>query len=318
MPAPEAPGQPAAPPDPVVIVTLDGVRWQEVFEGTDATLSKAPPVAAAALLPNLYALGQEHGAFVGAPGYGEIAASGPNYISLPGYNELLGGRPSPWCTSNDCPQTHVPTLLDEAHDQGARVAAFASWERISRAVTFRQGTFKVDCGRGLNPFAPKVLGSGESRPDSLTATEALRYFETAQPDVFYLGLGDTDEYAHHHDYPRYLAALRQADDVLGRLQAMLRASERGRRTHVIVVPDHGRARDFESHGGFAPESARVWLVAAGPRIAARGMVRSPQKRHLADVAPTLRVVLGLRRDTAEGAGVPMAELWNASEAPVAL
>jgi hypothetical protein len=48
------------------------------------------------------------------------------------------------------------------------------------------------------------------------------------------------------------------------------------------------------------------------------MVRSPQKRHLADVAPTLRVVLGLRRDTAEGAGVPMAELWNASEAPVAL
>ena len=309
---------PAQPPAPFIIVTLDGVRWQEVFEGTDPSLSKAPAIPAAVLLPNLYALGQEQGAFVGAPGFGEIAASGPNFISLPGYNELLTGRVPAWCGSNDCPQTKIPTLLDEALDSGAKVAAFASWERIGRAVTARRGTFKVDCGRGLDPFVPKVLGSGESRPDELTAAEALRYFETERPDVLYLGLGDTDEYAHHHDYARYIASLRRADGVLGRLRTFMLATEQGRRTHLVVLPDHGRARDFEGHGGFAPESARVWLVAAGPGVTARGMVRSPQKRYLADVAPTLRSVLGLRRDSAEGAGVPMAELWSPAERPTTL
>lgn len=305
---------PLAPPkepwrgDPVVLVTVDGVRWQEIFDGTDPRFWRGPHRPGVELAPNLHALAHEHGAAIGAPGRGFMAATGPHFLSLPGYTEILTGRSPLGCRDNECDAVTIPTLLDQAHAAGARVAAFASWERIERAATSRPGAFFVSCGQ-TEPMDP-APGHGRYRPDRATAEAALSYFEESRPDVFYLGLGDPDEYAHRYDYPGYLSAIRAADDVLGRLRGVLaRMGERGARTHVIVTVDHGRADDFANHGGFAPESARVWLVAAGPRIAARGWIPSPRDRHLADVAPTLRVVLGLRRDESPYAGRPIEELF---------
>lgn len=305
MPLPNARGVEA----PIVLVTIDGVRWQEVFEGADG--ERVPSTMdAATLLPNLHRLGTAEGAFVGAPGQGTISASGPNYVSLPGYNEILGGRRS-GCTDNECARTSIPTLLDEARAHGAKVAAFASWERLDLASTSRPGSFHVSCGRGWNPLVDPYPGHGDYRPDAKTAEEALAYFEKEQPDVFFLGLGDPDEYAHRDDYPGYLASLRQADAVVGRLaQALDRMGERGRRAHIVVTSDHGRAHGFRDHGGM-PEAARVWMVASGPRFLARGAVASPAPRRLADVAPTLRLVLGLPPDTSFEAGTELDELFAA-------
>ncbi|MDF2693806.1 MAG: hypothetical protein K0S65_2189 [Labilithrix sp.] len=307
---------PAAPRDveggrgvdaPVVIVAIDGVRWQEVFQGTDRTRTSSA-LPASSLFKNLHGLGHERGAFVGAPGHGIIAASGPNYVSLPGYTEILGGRASR-CTNNECARTALPSILDEARTAGAKVAAFASWEKLDLAATRVPGAFLSSCGRNGDPAIDPWPGHGDYRPDRLTADAALAYYETEQPDVFFLGLGDPDEYAHRGDYEGYLASLRRADEVLGRLVALLdRLGERGQSTHLIVTADHGRAHSFANHGSM-PEAARVWMVAAGPRFLARGPVRSPQERHLADIAPTLRVVLGLPPDSSERAGAPLEELF---------
>jgi hypothetical protein len=293
---------------PVVIVAIDGVRWQEVFNGTDRTLASAPPLPAAGIFPNLHAIGNQRGAFVGAPGRGTIAASGPNFISLPGYTELLSGRASR-CTENDCSRTTLPSLLDEARAAGAKVAAFASWEKLDLAATSTPGAFRSSCGRNGDAMIDPWPGYGDYRPDRVTADAALAYYETEQPDVFFLGLGDPDEYAHRGDYAGYLTALRHADEILGRLVALLdHLGERGRSTHLVVTADHGRASDFRNHGSM-PEAARVWMVAAGPRFLARGTVSSPHPRRLADIAPTLRVVLGLPPDTSERSGAPIEELF---------
>ena len=292
----------------VVIVAIDGVRWQEVFLGTDRAFSSSPPVPAPVIFRHLHALGRERGAFVGAPGHGTISASGPNYVSLPGYTELLGGRTSR-CTNNDCSRTALPSLLDEARAAGAKVAAFASWEKLDLATTASPGAFVSSCGRHGDAMIDPWPGHGDYRPDRATAEAALAHYEAEQPDVFFLGLGDPDEYAHRGDYPGYLAALRHADEIVGRFVALLdRMGERGRSTHVIVTADHGRASDFRNHGSM-PEAGRVWMLAAGPRFAARGNVASPHPRRLADIAPTLRVVLGLPPDTSERSGAPLAELF---------
>jgi len=293
---------------PVVIVAIDGVRWQEVFLGADRAFSSSAPLPAPAIFRHLHALGSERGAFVGAPGHGTISASGPNYVSLPGYTEILGGRPSR-CTDNGCARTTLPSILDEARAAGAKVAAFASWEKLDLAATASPGAFFSSCGRGGNPMIDPWPGHGDYRPDRVTANAALAHYEAEQPDVFFLGLGDPDEYAHRNDYPGYLAALRHADEIVGRLVALLdRMGDRGRSTHVIVTADHGRASDFQNHGAM-PEAARVWMVAAGPRFGARGNVMSPEPRRLADIAPTLRVVLGLPPDTSVRSGAPLAELF---------
>jgi hypothetical protein len=289
------------------------VRWQEIFEGTDPTLSKTPRVPAALLVPNLYLLGSERGAFIGAPGHGVAAATGPEYVSLPGYNEIFSGSALHGCRNNDCARTPVPTILDEARSRGAKVGAFASWTKLDFALTAKPGSFAVSCGPRDVPALEGTPGLDDSRSDYDTAEAGLAYFEAERPDIFYLGLGEPDEHAHHGNYDGYIAAIRHADDVLGRLLAILERDERGRRTHVIVSPDHGRAKDFRSHGGFAPEAARVWMVAGGPRITARGFVSSHHERHLADIAPTMRLILGLPLLNSPGSGRPLEELFATSE-----
>ncbi|MBX3232797.1 MAG: alkaline phosphatase family protein [Labilithrix sp.] len=288
------------------------MRWQEVHEGTDPHRWRSAPIDARTLTPNLHALGERAGAFIGAPGYGTIAATGPNYISQPGYEEILTGRFS-GCDSNHCPRTVLPTLLDEARAAGAKVAVFASWERIDLASTASPGAFFVSAGRhGDDTIAPWP-GVGDYRPDRITSEVALAYYAKERPDVFYLSLGDPDEHAHHGDYSGYVNALRRADETLGRLLELVDEN-----THVVVTADHGRADSFADHGSM-PEAARVWMAASGPRFLARGAVTSPHPRRLADIAPTLRVVLGLPSDVSTRSGAPIEELfgegWLASHTP---
>jgi hypothetical protein len=301
LPTPEPPPPSVTPPPPdrhldgpMVLVTIDGARWQEIFDGTDASLSHAPRRPARELVPRLDRIVREHGAAVGAPGRGVISATGPNFVSLPGYTELLTGRAPIGCQDNMCAPIQIPTILDDAHAAGASVAVFGSWEMLDRAVSSRPGSFLVSVGRGGDLRIDPAPGVGDFRPDRMTAELALRHLEAQRPDVLYVSLGEPDEYGHHDDYAGYLRALSFADSFVGRLEDTLgRMGERGAATHVFVTADHGRAHEFKGHGGWAPESARVWLVAEGPSITARGRVTSHVERHLADVTPTMRTVLGL-------------------------
>jgi hypothetical protein len=270
---------------------------------------------------------------MGAPGRGDpISASGPNYVSLPGYTEIFTGHRRHGCADNDCPPAREPTLFDElrAHSDGpADVAVFSSWDRIERVVSADTADLVLSSGRTRisneaalrddeatsalldeGRAAAAFPGKGGFRPDRYTAALALHYLETRRPRLMFLGLGEPDEYAHRGDYPGYLAALRAADRTLGELfEALDRMGPRGQQTTVLVTADHGRARDYRFHGRKFPESARVWLLAAGGAVVARGLVRSERSHRLADLAPTLRVVLGLPPDEAPAAGAPIEELF---------
>ena len=59
-------------------------------------------VRARALTPNLHRLFFDEGVALGDPRIGEgVLASGPVYVSLPGYLEMMTGAPSA-CADNDC------------------------------------------------------------------------------------------------------------------------------------------------------------------------------------------------------------------------
>ena len=333
------PESPEAPDEPVVIlVVLDGARWQEVFVGADPQLSAeagVPAVHADALMPYLHALVAERGAALGAPGQGPpIAASGPNFVSLPGYTEIFTGHRQHDCANNDCAPARFPTVMDQARAVMPRptdVAVVASWPKIERAASIDPASLVLSTGRYRtshedllqdDAFMRDVLvqgsaaeafpGYGDYRPDSFTAALGLRYLETRRPRLMFLGLGDPDEYAHRDDYAGYLASLRAADATLGEIFAVLgRMGARGAHTTVIVTADHGRGRDYRVHGRAFPESGRVWLVAAGGGIEARGYARATRPHRLADVAPTVRALLHLPVDVAPTAGAPLDELLTA-------
>jgi hypothetical protein len=316
-----------------VLVTIDGVRFQEVFAGAearrlpwnDARRDAGPDT----IVPNLHRLATERGAAIGAPGHGvPIRAAGPAFLSLPGYHEIFTGRAPSTCRDNGCPPIGEPTLLDEIAETlrapGA-VAAIASWEGIGRAASSAPDRLLLSAGRSAATgalFGDPILrgihaagmrarpapGHGEYRPDEFTAALGVAVLRRTRPSFVYLGLGDTDEYAHRGDYGRYLDALSFADRVVGQIESELAALERsGSSTVMVVTTDHGRGRDFASHQG-DPASARVWLIAAGSMVRARGFVSHVGAAGLSDIAPTFRYAFGLPADRAPGAGNPMLSL----------
>jgi Metalloenzyme superfamily len=300
--------QPSAPSLTIVVVALDGVRWHEVFEGVDAVLaashglSPSEVVSAAELTPNLHRIMATHGAALGAPGHGAtISASGPNFVSLPGYAELLSGRRATRCRDNQCTGGGARTLLDDFAAASARdasqVALFTSWPDIARVAS----------ERGV--VSEPLPRSASFRPDAVTADLAIAHLKAHPPKFLFLGLGEPDEFGHQNDYAGYLKALRRADARIAEVDRELsRLAGQGTRTALFVTADHGRADSFVEHGSKFPESARVWLIAAGTAVRATGFVTAPSQRRLADLAPTVRQIAGLPRDLDPEAGMPLSEL----------
>ena len=315
------------PPGRVVLVVIVGVRWQDVFTGVDPDLAKTyllPPrevVGPEVLVPNLHRLTTSDGLAYGMPGAGEaMFASGPNYVSQPGYIEIFSERRPTGCLSNDCPKTTERTFVDDiATATNGSAAVVSSWEVIGRAAALAPAKLVTSTGQGrgenqgelrVDEKATKNLefgriaaswpGHGEYRPDKYTREIALAYLEHRHPQFMFLGLGDTDEYAHLGDYRGYLRALHEADATIGRLLETLdRMGDDGRHTTVLVTTDHGRERAFVSHGGVAPESSRVWMIAGG-NVRPDGPVALPEPAHLYDVGPTVRRLMGLPQGPGEG------------------
>jgi hypothetical protein len=318
-PPPPAPSLATTPPLPteragqeraesaVVLVVLDGVRWQDVFGRAE--------------MPALRRFIDTRAVAIGAPGSGaEITATGPQFISLPGYLEIFAGRPDPRCASNACARTPERTVADDVVESAGEgeAAVVTSWPNIARAASAHPERLVLSAGRRLVAHAEALRadaetaalldqgagarpfpGEGDYRPDAWTARLALRVLETARPRFLFVGLGDGDEYAHRSEYGRYLDALRAADAFLGRLLETLGAmGARGRHTTVILTADHGRARDFRDHGPRFPESGRVWLVAGGGDVPGHGLVAASRRHTLSDVAPTVRALLGIPGDGA--------------------
>lgn len=320
----------------VVVITIDGVRYQEVFDGVDeerarrAGLAASAIVDAATLMPNLHWLVATRGAAIGAPGRGVISASGPSNVSLPGYVELFTGDRAVPCTDNRCPPVQQRTIADDLAIDGdpSRVAVFASWKPLARATAADPSRMLVSAGRSGTNRPPLLTaheetrdiyergeraapapGYADYRPDEHTAALALAYLRRERPRFLFIGLGDTDELAHQADYAGYLRALSRADRLVGDVAITLgHLSDQGTPTLLIVTTDHGRAHDFPHHGSAYPESARTWLVAAGEAVRARGRVRSPGPRYLADVTATLRALTDAPTATGDP-GVALRELF---------
>ena len=326
----------------IVLVTIDGVRAEDVFDGADKTLRPGSNVDAFtspdALMPRTRQLVKTRGVALGADrfGCGSVrTASGAN-VSLPGYLEIFTGRKT-HCRDNNCDRTKLHTVLDEAAAVGITpVASIGSWEILDRAVSNgAPGVFVADGTLrwpGSRPIANDVLeqlvatgeradaypGHGRYRPDANTSAIALEYLRTALPAVLHVGFGDPDEYGHRNDYPSYLSSIRDADAFIGKVADTLDAmGDIGSRTTVIVTTDHGRNRDFQHHGAFSLTSARTFVMAFGPRVAVRGVACPSRDVTLADIAPTMRVLMGLPPDASPDAGRPIEEI-AASPEPAAI
>lgn len=277
----------------VVLITIDGVRWQNVFNGTDSFLYRGKKMTARELLPNMYYWFVDRGMVVGKDS--PFIATGPHHISLPGYLEIMRGHPSTDCQENDC----EPRLVEDTMaDLFTKSAVFASWDPIRKAVGSNVDGFVVNCGRHFRSTGWKVLEIEDNqsfpqawdpiyRSDDWTEKAAVDYLQHNNPDFIWISLGDTDEWAHYGDYNQYIESLQQADKFVGMIIEMVRAGEDGDDFTFIVTADHGRSADWRHHG-WDRESAKDWLMMTGRAIPNKGFVSYPDKKSLSNILPTVK------------------------------
>jgi hypothetical protein len=322
---------PATVAENVLVVTLDGMRWQEVFGGMTADLNDkerggvsdaketerrfaapTPDARRERLMPFFWSVVARQGQVFGDPAAGSTArVTNGLRFSYPGYNELLAGFADPRIDSNDPvanPNVTVLEWLNKRPVFAGKVAAFASWELLPWIVNAsRSGVVSngdgppvtepaTDRDRLLNEFAADLPPYwGQTRFDAPTGFGALEYLRTRRPRVLYVMLGETDEWAHDRRYDLYLDAAQRNDRFIRRLWETAQAMpEYANRTALIVTTDHGRGntvKDWTSHGRDVPAAERIWIGVMGPSVAAAG-VRANTTVTQTQVAATIAALLG--------------------------
>jgi hypothetical protein len=312
----------------VILVTLDGVRPGEFFNGTDEALTgEAPSEIFSYLWKNTIPAGIAFSAMV----------ANPHHISLPAYQSIFAGAVQA-CSSNGCGRIRTETfperLLRVFSWPRSQVAAIASWSKIANAFESNDGSTLVNAGMAAmkDPDTGKPVQVFEqlnklqkedapnwqdARLDRYTMAHALAYLAKYRPRFLYVSLNDSDEFAHMANYQRYTETLREHDTWLGKLQQTLEAlGEYGKRTTVIVTTDHGRgltSTDWPDHGSQVPGSGAIWIAAKGPWTKKLGHAQktSAPYTHL-HLRPTIEKILGLK--PCEKCLSPMEELIDGFDA----
>ena len=262
----------------VLLVTTDGLRWQEVFGGADRALLNrekggvvdllalstafnrdTPEERREALMPFFWRTIARQGQVFGNAEAGETVkvTNGRNF-SYPGYNELFTGWADPRIDSNNkVPNQNVSVLewLNRQADFRGRVAAFGSWEVFPYILNRFRSKIRVvaawerQTGRNLSPEERMIaqLKADTTRLwpeccfDVFTFRSALAYLKRKQPRVLYIGLGETDEWGHAGRYDHYLEAAHRVDGYLKTLWETVQSIPQYRdSTTLIVTTDHGR------------------------------------------------------------------------------
>lgn len=138
---------------------------------------------------------------------------------------------------------------------------------------------------------------GGERYDSLTHPMGLEYLKQKKPRVFFMGYGDTDEFAHGGQYDAYLDAARRVDDYLGELWEFVQSTPEYRDTTTLIVStDHGRGDaatgEWKGHGAKIKGSERIWIGIIGPDTPALGERKDQPTVTQSQIAATLAAFLG--------------------------
>ena len=276
----------------VVLVTTDGLRWQEVFRGADDALLNKKDGGVAdpdALRRAFWRETPRPAARRCSPSSGRPSPAGgrssatatrrasrdvtnKKNFSYPGYNELFTGSPDPRIDSNEKRPNPNVSVLEWLHRKPAfrgEVAAVASWDLFPFILNVERSGLTVNAG--WMPFGGTPLTESQallnrlmgrsvhdwenSRNDVLTSQVALEHLRRDTPRVLYVGFGDTDEYAHAGRYDQYLRAAHDADAALKTLWDELQAHPQYRgTTTLIVTTDHGRGEARRAGGATARRS----------------------------------------------------------------
>ncbi len=284
-PLPEGVSPNGAVASNVVLITIDGLRWQEVFGGADRAYvtdrrggagdttgllrefwHDSPVQRRESLLPFVWSSVAQSGIMFGDSTQGSDARITNTFkFSYPGYNEILTGAADARINSNDFAPNPNETVFEWLAAMPAykgRVAAVATWSAFTRIFNAERAGIPVQAGwtapfDTLNPanerqatindfYRSTARLWADNVFDSPMMLTALERVRADRPRVLFVGFGETDEWAHEGRYDRYLRSARQTDAFIGDLWRAMQAVPQYRgKTTFIVTADHGRGATLD-------------------------------------------------------------------------
>jgi hypothetical protein len=317
----------------VVMVTLDGFRWQELYRGADSALinskytdnkveirkkfwAETPQDRRKLLMPFFWSTLLTQGQLYGDRDLGNSDEVANKYhFSYPGYNEIFTGFPDVRVNSNNPvpnPNSNVLEYLNRQKGFENKVAVFASWEVFPAIFNVQRSGLKVNAGYAdfedtkagdrlkylnqLQHHAPHYLG--DTRIDFMTYEFGKEYLKQYKPRVLYLAFDETDDLAHEGNYKMYLTEAHQEDAFLQELWQYLQTDPVYKnKTTLIVTCDHGRGDapldNWRGHGSWIKNSEQTWIAVIGPDTPADGIVKSSTTTYHKQLAQSIAKLLGL-------------------------
>ena len=277
--------------DNLLLVSIDGLRWQEVFRGYQDDVLNLEEFNAhksalqtqfsgkniqqkrQKLMPFLWQVVAKQGVLIGnRDNHSKMQLTNDLWFSYPGYNELLTGKADPTIDSNQASDNTNITFLEwlnayEGYQQ--QVAAFGSWDVFPAIMNRKRSKININAGfesadwpdlsdkaKWLNVLQKQIPSPWHNvRLDAFTSGFAEEYILAHQPKVIYLALGETDDFAHQGNYPEYLRGAKRADQFIAQLWTLLQSMEQYQgKTNLVITVDHGRG-----------DSAATWQHHASPK-----------------------------------------------------
>lgn len=266
----------------VILITIDGLRWQEVFRGADQAFFdqegyiahkkthdafkaayglETPEGSRSALMPFFWGTIAKEGQLYGNRDKGSVGQLTNIYhFSYPGYSEILTGfADDARITSNDKflnPNQTILEWLNAMPENAGKVAAFGSWDVFPYIINEERSGVPVNAGfeaydgQGtnvsiLNELQEKIPSPWDTvRLDAFTMGFARAALNEQKMKFVYISLGETDDFAHDGHYDQYAQAAHRSDAAIAELWAWLESDRRyAGKTTLLITTDHGRGSD---------------------------------------------------------------------------
>lgn len=261
----------------IVLITLDGLRWQELFTGADSLLinssftknkefSKENFWDSLAenrrekLLPFFWSTVKQEGQIYGNRNFkNKVNLSNNYWFSYPGYSEILCGfADNDSINSNDKINNRNVTVLEKVNnlpEYKNKVSAFASWDVFPYIINEQRSGIYVNAGyrkaKGKNLTSKEIFLNqlqdqaiqpwSTVRQDVFTHNYALEFIKKEAPKLIYISYGETDDFAHDGNYDHYLLSAKNTDNMIKELWDYCQNTPFYKdNTTFIITTDHGR------------------------------------------------------------------------------
>lgn len=262
----------------VILITLDGLRWQELFGGADSLLINNEDIAGDVellkeafwrpsveerrnvLFPFIWETVAKEGMIAGNRWKGsKVNLTNDMVFSYPGYNEILTGvADDEHINSNSKTNNPNVTVLEVINNQPeykGEVLAFGSWDVFPYIINEERSGIPVNAGymhaRTDTPTDAELLLNKIQdetprrwdgvRYDTFTHNFMLEALKKEHPSLIYISYGETDDFAHNNLYYHYLISANRTDQMIKELWETTQNDPFYKdQTTFLITTDHGR------------------------------------------------------------------------------